>query len=59
LALSGSAQIGVDFGGTTIYDHLFSSGFGYTEFTFNVSFAKLCLVGRTSSFRFASDLVEN
>jgi len=36
LALSGSANIEVVFG-NTIYNHLFSTGFGYTEFTFNVT----------------------
>ena len=37
LALSGSANIDVTFDNTSIFNHLFSSGFGYTEFTFSVT----------------------
>ena len=37
LALSGSANIELVFNNTSIYNHLFSSEFGYTEFTFNVT----------------------
>src|SRR5262245_24841198 len=37
LALSGSANIELVFNNTSIYNHLFSSEFRYTEFTFNVT----------------------
>jgi hypothetical protein len=37
LALSGSTNIDVTFDNTSIFNHLFSSGFGYTEFTFSVT----------------------
>jgi endo-1,4-beta-xylanase len=37
LALSGQGSIGVTFGIVPIFTHTFSSGFGYTEYTFNVT----------------------